>query len=88
MSISDKMAESGDESIDEIASLSIRSDTRDDHPLLASQEAEANTGGPQTRLGYELWQDDRPPGRTSYIAKICQAPFLRYNAKTLSLFKS
>ena len=43
------MVESGDDSLDEMGSVSNGSDTRDDHPILASQEAKAGTDGPRTR---------------------------------------
>ena len=43
------MAGNGDKSLDGMGPFSNGSDTRDDHPILASQGAEASTDGPRTR---------------------------------------
>ena len=49
MSISRSTEGSGDECVDELGSSSVRMDTRDDHPMLASVAIEVNTDGPHTR---------------------------------------
>ena len=49
MSISRSTEGTGDESVDEFGPSSVRMDTRDDHPMLASAVTEVNTDGPHTR---------------------------------------
>ena len=76
MSISRSTEGSGDECVDEFGSSSVRMDTRDDHPMLASVAIEVNTDGPHTRsLTGDGKMADRPAATI----------LLKKNSKTVNI---